>query len=1334
MAVLMTSPEELQRRRSELLQRRQELLQSRGHQSEEIETLLALSECSFRIAVHPETPFEDTLELLNQCIRLDGANPRYAYHLGRLYFVYGQFDRASHWFRLACCLSPTSHRIWSHVAILLRELNAQYVGNDDYEPNALLKRSEQILKHVREGQDTIDPDLLDFVPPESLAAKEREERLETPGASDRNGRKRSDEKDRIKPASHVKRYVAAKRCRWSGIEHLALEQQFEGRASQTALKKFLPAMRDLARTASRHPGKAAAVRILAVQMLLAGYPSESVRWLMEFFPQDDNPSAQMLETVCAIFESSRDQVAAQIVRAVETADLPPLTAALIHNERLLWHSMEYRNLGTYRSAQRFLARQKAGSNGADTSGTELDESSRELAVDLTRRLSRAIQSLNSDPPRALRHEAPKDDDQKSLDPQSLLTTFEAYVHAAAQLREFLDEGFRTLKDGLDPETKTIESAEAFASALASRAAVDEFLGLIAENSSTGMQRLERLLELLGTFSTDILGDDFAVRREECIRQFQDLQTIGNYRKVLKRIDKRLRRTEEQFESSPAQPSTEWAALLEGVRHALPDEAPADADSPASTDFVTEASENVATLERDWDRLRELVAKNKVDGLESDELIEAAGIRDRFDGMKIVSESRLQEIDSILQAGDVAGGEDQNLEGVQNQYREIIQAQGRFRKNFRKLPDLPEAASESAGNPISGSQQGSSSESAANPDGSSEKAESVSPDETESNGHSTTAAPAKAGSAAPSGTASVPEELTPTQELQRALDDTDRALGNLFRTHEAEFAQYPDWVMGLPPFHALRNSLRAREAEVFYRLGNRRRARKIWSGMLAIDRLDTGLLRNIAVCDTVEGDIAGSLSSWQSYVEMLYSLDVFMEDASRNAATRAEFHRAFGDAFAPTFLSEPFSNEWPDSVDSAALISFLSSPGRVRSFVNHRLLEFLNTRFEFTSPSLVIGLKRIEAANRREEAGKALCAFAKTGSGLLPVRVAEQYTDLAIDQFEKTVDVCASVDRLTLAHNRNYEDEEKRQLELLIRTVDIYFKLALSFSKHAHVVRNLTSFGFAAELARLEEIPVHVSPELYALAAAALGQEPEDLKRMPGIMRENMVAGLMRYLFSVDDEPAERPIRERQYQLMITDWFRRAEFSDAAKLADTGIHFWPESIVELWQQDSIDRESLDILLRWCRDYPHLGTMSYLVANLLIKRNELDEAEQLLKSARPKAFHPPARQKVRALLAQLRGRDLEQMFDQEQYSQACSLLAELVDEDDFMSNLPLQLINLYRQAVAAGQHLISEDRFNKIVEGWLQRATELLAQFGEDHDEFQTAGPDEIESVRNAWLNK
>src|SRR5204862_3216267 len=139
--------------------------------------------------------------------------------------------------------------------------------------------------------------------------------------------------------------------------------------------------------------------------------------------------------------------------------------------------------------------------------------------------------------------------------------------------------------------------------------------------------------------------------------------------------------------------------------------------------------------------------------------------------------------------------------------------------------------------------------------------------------------------------------------------------------------------------------------------------------------------------TLEGDTNRYLQSWKEYVELLYYFDIVGGSPRPNAGTRVALHRALGNAYAPPFLSQKYSLEWEKTIDSAGLLMLLGDCGRMRNLVNHRLLEYLNSRFLFDSPALTLGIKRIEGESQGAAACKVITDFAESLSDLLPRRVA-----------------------------------------------------------------------------------------------------------------------------------------------------------------------------------------------------------------------------------------------------------------------------------------------------------------------------------------------------------
>jgi len=1333
---------------------RRQLIGMRFEGRKEVSRLMALAECNFRRAVHPETPARDAIERLQETIRLDGSNPKYAYHLGRIYFLQGKFQEASRWFRLACCLAPTSHRIWAHVAVLLEELNAVYHGNENYEPNVLATRAKTITQAIQAGEDNIDVELLDFVPPKSRAVEEEEKR------QGQGHRERSSSQTRpvddIRPSSNVRRYLHAKKCRWSGVDDLLIERILQGRPTQANVRLIVPILQELTERSCRRRGGPAAVAILCTQWLCAGYPVETVRRIMQALPAV-LPSWEFLDRVCRIFESPAPDVAPMIVAAVETGCIPPVVAAMIHRQRLLWQPLEYRSLGSYRAARALIAenRSQNGSrhNAQDHNDGDADEHQLESARNLIRRLDRAIGSLSGSPPKKLKDELPKQGSgAEKTDPQALLARFSAFEEAADTLIRLKDEGFRLIKDQIDNASKNLSTADVFNQTTADHRAAQQFVACIASTTETCLNEFQTLSRDLPDVEGIQLPEDFATRCEDCISMLQGASNFGKFSKVLKRIEKRLTSVAAGFPENQSDPAAEWAALLAGTKAALsgalevgctnqPEDSLADRlqsmeqiaigleEARAGiSEFLRVSLEPAATDESDPQILSQTLADREF--CESLLKALATGGELGLSKLELLAE-RLVE----TTAADLPDNYDVRLEETRNRFRaatNLGSLHRRLQRIDRKLTDATKDIQAIDCHPCAELQQWNEQiERTAFPDKAAVESDSVEPaaentPQAETNGNGTTARPV----AQPPRPPKPDDQMTVIDQLEYTLVRTDWSINQSFTDALATFEHYPDWVLVLPPFESIRRKIFGQLAETMYRLGRRKTARSIWNRMLRTNRLDVDALKNIAICDTAEGDVGRSLTSWREYLELLYLFDVLAGTPRPNAQLRAEFHRAFGNAYAPAFLSASFDHEWKDMVDPAALIAFLSSPGRFRSFVNHRLLEYLNTRFVFDSPSLVLGIKRVEAESRTDDAETTMTEFVNTVETLIPGRVAGQFAQLAKESIREAAEKCRETSRMTMLATPSYDEEVTRQIELLSRMFDLKIKLVVAFREHVNMVKNITSFNFLRELMLLDAIPLKLSPGLFPIVASTLRVDPDMLEDLTASLRSNVIVGLIEYLLA-DDDPAERPIRQRQYQLVTGSWLKHPDFADVAKWIDTPPpQLMPNEAQEAFEGNRVEAV-LKYLRQWHDDYPAMAGLSVLIANQLFKLKEFDEARRRLEASRKLVFHEPTRRHIHYLLVQILIRDIEPLLEQEAYEPALDIGLKMVRLDDFQSALVCQTLQLYMAVSSRKGHGFRSDEVNQAVNAWLQRADALAAQSEDENSPFPRPTADDLEQVRKQY---
>ncbi len=319
--------------------------------------------------------------------------------------------------------------------------------------------------------------------------------------------------------------------------------------------------------------------------------------------------------------------------------------------------------------------------------------------------------------------------------------------------------------------------------------------------------------------------------------------------------------------------------------------------------------------------------------------------------------------------------------------------------------------------------------------------------------------------------------TGLERLTLALREIDGRVDALFDSVLAALGSYSESARRTPPLQALRQGVRARQAEALYATGRSVAARAAWMGMLRDDPLNLLAAKNVAVCDTFGRESGRELQSWRSYAELLYFYDVVADDPWHHAQPRAGLHREFGHAFAPAVFAVPLPQRDDPAVDPDVLAEFLNSYERVRHFVTHKLLEYLNRLLSFRSPSLVLGVCRAEGDEVREQARQQTLAFIACVEPLLPARVRAAFAGVARRRVEAAFEECRSLRKRTLQSDPQYEEERTRLQKLIDDAWLFQHRLATTIagtSRLPELVRSARSYW---ELCRLRRVPLARSPQL-----------------------------------------------------------------------------------------------------------------------------------------------------------------------------------------------------------------------------------------------------------------
>jgi hypothetical protein len=505
-----------------------------------------IAECSFRLALHPDTAPDEALDLLRRAMRLDGANPRYSYHVGRLLFTHGHLREAGVWLQHAASMCPTSHRVMAHISLLQREIDLAIGTDQEHVPEALKRRASELARKVLGGDDAIPWELLDTAPPRrasrdrSLSDATRSTRrgggnpVGSESATQVGGRRTISGRRRLNPGV----------CRWDGLEDALLDQTLESEVSNRRLDSMSHTFERLVqRGAAAGSGSRAA--IAAIEWLVAGYPSTVVRRLFTEAGLEASgfPSVALALRVADIMDAPEEDVAHLLADAVKREAMPVALAAAIHRRRLLYYPLEYAQAAAYRRAQA-LAR-NTGTDGL--AARERAEVSRELAW--------SIRNLEPAP---------------TVPPQRLGSSQAVAAEDAGRMLRRLEEFARVLKsletdllahirDRLLPATAAAAGLEEQAVAAADVTALTRLVDGIEAATGKARERLEVAVAAAAAGGDPGLATSLTSRRDACHAAIADVSNLGKYRRLLRSAEAALLEV-----TSAAQPSAAVKTLHESA--------------------------------------------------------------------------------------------------------------------------------------------------------------------------------------------------------------------------------------------------------------------------------------------------------------------------------------------------------------------------------------------------------------------------------------------------------------------------------------------------------------------------------------------------------------------------------------------------------------------------------------------------------------------------------------------------------------------------------------------------------------------------------------------------
>ncbi|MFE0099020.1 hypothetical protein [Streptomyces sp. NPDC059009] len=516
----MTDPVRLETR-PEVLRRRADALWERHEQGVPLTEgeLDALAEAHFRLGVQPDLDPVAALTLLARAQRADPANPKHAYHIGRIYLERGRLELALEWLTTAADLAPANHRVWAHIYLVHQGLHERRAGDSGYS-GELQERAESIAEAVREGRDDLKP----------------EPELERVSAQD-------------PPSEPPLPLLRPGECRWSGIRDLAVESRLRGRTTERTRDALAAELERIAGLAAERPGGIASFTVLAVQWMVCGYPPATARRLARVLPPRDGPDRNLLDLVCELFEADEAGLPARLAGCLDEGLLPDVLIALIHQRRLMRRPLHLADLGAYTAARQF------------TGG--------EPEVHLAS-MRRAVRALSAEPAAALADVAAPEEDAPEA-PSGPDERLEAFERVAARISGAIKDAYDLTKE---LGRTDVSSAESHGRVGADHAVLTEAVRRIAEVKAIRLKEFQTFISNVPA-GLRMPREEFMGRVAECESQLQT--PLGTVKNLLhKKIAKRLSTHRPELpaaEPARTSPSERALALQAAVAATAPDPSP-----------------------------------------------------------------------------------------------------------------------------------------------------------------------------------------------------------------------------------------------------------------------------------------------------------------------------------------------------------------------------------------------------------------------------------------------------------------------------------------------------------------------------------------------------------------------------------------------------------------------------------------------------------------------------------------------------------------------------------------------------------------------------------------
>lgn len=1257
---LITEPKELQ----EKINRLDKVKDIKVEHSE------ARAEAYFRLALHPDTPSQEAIANLKNAIRIDSANPKYPYHVARLYLLHGELEQAENWLRKSIVLCPTSHRLWIHISILQRVVyEERFIERDGYNKKDFIDRIDAILTKIKEGESQFSSKDLTFKPEPAERAKPKAKQ-ESKASDDNEQENPSNDHDTF-DFSKVERMDRNSKCRWSGVLDVEIENRLNGAISKKNLQSIfdnIDKMKDFKET---RPYWDTSFLIVCIECLLAGYPVNQIRTLFEEFKgQIDKEISNILDIICACYENEINKVPQILSVSLKEKQIPHILAALIHFKRVLWRPIEFEEKEIFQWAQELM------DDVIEDQVSDEEKQKRLTTIDIYfKKLVSAIKKLHAPPPDPFKDMNKSSVQMVEIDAKNAEEVINRIEILGQKLTTLRKNIFEYTKMTLEPLAKEIQDDESFSKVLCGREMIAKIVIQCDEVSKKALTLINHVKKQTEEkIGAQELGDDFAERVEKCGKEYK---TKFAFDRVIPRIENHIKKAEDNYNRLDLEPVEELRDYLNESGKILSDIENCMTGGNGERindlgDLENEYKHLNEQYENCWIKVKKIVPTSQKRELGEEELNTCREIQLFIDNdYRQRVEQGINTLDKIKKMA-LQNIDPTKTESLKNKYIDLKNHIKSFEKKF-ELVSLPMVE-----------------------DSNNNKQDSIIDEKL--------------------------RKITAKGEdgLKQVLLLAEKEIDGLVTKATKSFNAYSDEDRNHTIFQSLECMIMSDAAALYYRLGLYEKATELWNQILGIDLLNIPALNNLAVAATIHSNHHSNiLLSWKYYCEALYFYAVAAGDPTEKSPERSCLHRNFASAYTVGYIVENQERRRDDEEVQRLFLSFISSSNCLKEFMHHKLAEMLNRKLDFKVPTLVLGVDRSTSIEKREKAYHQIKEFVDMVCKELPERIRGSFKKICLDYIDQSFEDSKDIEGLVLKKHAKYEDEKKKQLEWLQDIYQLKYQMYDGIEKlttekkdkkRAKIegwVRKIRHIDFIFILDKLNQIPADLDISLRegAVANLKLGEPSLLIELFDGFL-DPVVFDVLVYPLNRNEDQfeKEREFCFRLFTQIVKSFSKYRDFwerfidkiikniddenEQAAYLKqlieayDKPMKFYPEKVrLAITNGKDFDK-AVDALEEWCDLYPEITGPAYHLSYFLERLERSEEAIPYLEQAVKMGFWEEGVKQCKERLSELKvGTEINHLIEKNDYEGALKLVRkELKEEGDSREHVNL-IIKIYNKWIAS-----------------------------------------------------